>query len=312
MRRESVEVGKPGPGEGLVHNTAIGVNYVDTYYRTGLYTVPLPANLGREGAGVVQAVGPKVKGFKVSDRVAYVDPNGSYAEMLLRPADRLVKILHGISDRTATAMMWKGMTAQYLLRRTYRVKKGDTLLVHAAAGGVGQILCQWARYLGAMVIGTVGSVAKEPLAKKCGMPICHRHVAGQSPGTGEGDHQGSGRAGGVRRHRQGYIHGFARMPRTARNDGDLWQRLGSLAALQSSSTLAQGFAVPDTSEPATLHRETRRFGAQRPRAVRGSQEGCCQDRHQPELSPEGCGPGSPGSRVAQDDGLDDSLAVINI
>ena len=165
---EEVEVGKPGPGQVLVRNIAVGLNYVDTYYRTGLYSVPLPTILGREGAGVVEAVGPKVKDFKRGDRVAYVDPSGSYAELLLRPADRLVKIPAGVSERTAAAMMLKGMTAQYLLRRTYKVKKGDTILVHAAAGGVGQILCQWGRHLGARVIGTVGSEAKAALAKKAG------------------------------------------------------------------------------------------------------------------------------------------------
>jgi len=117
---------------------------------------------------VVEAVGRKVKEFKPGDRVAYVDPSGSYAEILLRPAARLVKIPAGVSDKTAAAMMLKGMTAQFLLRRTYKVKKGDTILVHAAAGGVGQILCQWAKYLGAKVIGTVGSDAKVPLAKKAG------------------------------------------------------------------------------------------------------------------------------------------------
>jgi len=165
---EEVEVGKPGPGQVLVRNIAVGLNYVDTYYRTGLYSVPLPTILGREGAGVVEAVGPRVKDFKRGDRVAYVDPSGSYAELLLRPADRLVKIPAGVSERTAAAMMLKGMTAQYLLRRTYKVKKGDTILVHAAAGGVGQILCQWGRHLGARVIGTVGSEAKAALAKKAG------------------------------------------------------------------------------------------------------------------------------------------------
>lgn len=169
MRWEEVEVGRPGPGEVLVRNTAVGLNYIDVYFRTGLYPAPtLPLTLGMEGAGVVEAVGPRVKEFKKGDRVVYAHPIGSYAEMCLRPADRLVKIPSGIDDRTAAAMMLKGLTAQYLLRRTYRVKKGDTILVHAAAGGVGQILCQWARHLGATVIGTVGSEEKVALAKKAG------------------------------------------------------------------------------------------------------------------------------------------------
>ncbi len=177
MRWEEVAVGKPGPGEVLVRNTAVGVNFVDTYYRSGLYKAPLPAVMGREGAGIVEAVGPKVKEFKRGDRVAYVDPSGSYAELLLRPADRLVKIPAGISEQTAAAMMLKGMTAQYLLRRTYKVRKGDTILVHAAAGGVGQILCQWGKHFGATVIGTVGSEAKAALAKKAGCK--HVIVTGQ-------------------------------------------------------------------------------------------------------------------------------------
>jgi len=168
LRWEQVQVGAPGEGQVLVRNTAVGLNFVDTYQRSGLYQTPLPFTPGSEGAGVVEAVGPKVKELKVGDRVAYSSPIGAYAEVLLRPAERLVKIPAGIDDKTAAAMMLKGLTAQYLLRRTYRVKKGDTILMHAAAGGVGQILCQWARALGATVIGTVGSDEKAALAKKAG------------------------------------------------------------------------------------------------------------------------------------------------
>jgi NADPH2:quinone reductase len=168
MRWEEVEVGAPGPGQVLVRNTAVGLNFVDVYHRSGLYPNALPLTLGMEGAGVVEAVGPKVKEFKVGDRVAYAQPMGSYAEKCLRPADRLVKIPAGIDDRIAAAIMLKGMTAWYLIRRTYKVKKGDTILMHAAAGGVGQILCQWAKHLGATVIGTVGSEDKAALAKKVG------------------------------------------------------------------------------------------------------------------------------------------------
>ncbi|MGZ8262657.1 MAG: quinone oxidoreductase family protein [Burkholderiales bacterium] len=168
LRWEEVEVGEPGPGEVRVRNTAIGLNYIDTYHRSGLYPMPMPITLGSEGAGVIEAVGPKVKDFKRGDRVAYAQPIGAYGEVVLRPAARLVKIPSGIDDQTAAAMMLKGMTAWYLVRRTYRVKKGDTVVVHAAAGGVGQILCQWAKYLGASVIGTVGSEEKAALAKKAG------------------------------------------------------------------------------------------------------------------------------------------------
>jgi NADPH2:quinone reductase len=168
MRWEEVSVGEPGPGEVRVRNTAVGLNYIDTYHRSGLYPMPLPLVLGSEGAGVVEAVGPRVREFKVGDRVAYAQPIGAYAEVLIRPVARLVKIPAGIKDETAAAMMLKGMTAWYLCRRTYRVKKGDTIVVHAAAGGVGQILCQWAKHLGATVIGTVGSDEKVALAKKVG------------------------------------------------------------------------------------------------------------------------------------------------
>jgi len=168
MRWEEVEVGSPGPGQVLVRNTAVGLNFIDVYQRTGLYPLPLPLTLGMEGAGVVEAVGPKVKEFKVGDRVAYANPIGSYAEVCLRPVDRLVKVPAGIDDKVAAAIMLKGMTAWYLVKRTYKVRKGDTILVHAAAGGVGQILCQWAKHLGATVIGTVGSDAKAALAKKAG------------------------------------------------------------------------------------------------------------------------------------------------
>jgi len=165
---DEVSVADPGPGEVRVRNTAVGLNYIDTYHRSGLYPIPLPAVLGMEGAGVVEAVGPKVKEFKKGDRVAYASPLGAYAEVLLRPADRLVKVPAGIDDQIAAAIMLKGMTAWYLARRTYAVKKGDTILVHAAAGGVGQILSQWAKHLGATVIGTVGSDDKVETAKKVG------------------------------------------------------------------------------------------------------------------------------------------------
>ena len=168
LRWEEVAVGEPGPGQVRVRNTAVGLNFIDTYHRTGLYPNQLPLTLGMEGAGVVEKVGPKVKDFKVGDRVAYANPIGAYQDVLLRPAERLVKIPAGVDDKVAASVMLKGMTAWYLCKRTYKVKKGDTIVVHAAAGGVGQILCQWAKALGATVIGTVGSDAKAVIAKKCG------------------------------------------------------------------------------------------------------------------------------------------------
>ena len=174
MRWEEVEPPAPRKGEVLLRHTAIGLNFIDCYERSGLYPGQLPLVLGREGAGVVLAVGPGVKGVQEGDRVAYAaGASGAYAEQRLLAADRLVKIPDGVSDRLAAASMLKGMTAQFLLRRTCRVKKGTVVLIHAAAGGVGLIAAQWARHLGATVIGVVGSEAKADLARQHG---CHEAI----------------------------------------------------------------------------------------------------------------------------------------
>ena len=166
---ETVDVGAPGPGEARVRNTAVGVNYIDTYHRSGLYPLPLPSGLGTEGAGVVEAVGAGVTDIKPGDRVAYcVGPVGAYASERVMPADRLVKLPEGIGERTAAAMMLKGLTVQYLFRQTYRLSQGETILFHAAAGGVGLIACQWARALGVTMIGTAGSDEKAALARQYG------------------------------------------------------------------------------------------------------------------------------------------------
>jgi NADPH2:quinone reductase len=167
---EQIEVGQPGPGQAKLKQHAIGVNYIDTYFRIGMYPSPvgLPFVAGNEGAGEVIAVGPNVTDLKVGDRVAYVAPLGGYSSERLLPADRAVKLPDKISYEQAAAMMLKGMTAQYLLRRTFKVAPGQTILVHAAAGGVGIILCQWAKALGATVIGTVGNEEKAALAKANG------------------------------------------------------------------------------------------------------------------------------------------------
>jgi NADPH2:quinone reductase len=168
LQLEDVQVGEPGQGQARVRHTAIGVNFIDTYQRSGLYPMQLPATAGNEGAGVVEAVGPGVTLVKAGDRVAYTGQVGSYAGQRLLQADRLVKIPEGISDEQAASMMLKGMTVQYLIHRTYAVKAGDTVLWHAAAGGVGLIACQWLKALGATVIGTVGSQEKAKLAKAHG------------------------------------------------------------------------------------------------------------------------------------------------
>lgn len=168
MRLEEIEMPKPGRGEALVRNHAIGLNYIDTYFRSGAYPASLPFIPGNEAAGEVVELGKGAKGVKVGDRVAYTTHFGGYAAARAVPANRLIKLPKAISYETGAAMLLKGLTAQYLLRRTYKVKKGDTILVHAAAGGVGLILCQWGRALGARVIGTVGSAEKAKLAQKAG------------------------------------------------------------------------------------------------------------------------------------------------
>ncbi|CAK0772927.1 Quinone oxidoreductase [Azospirillaceae bacterium] len=173
---EEVRVDAPGPGLVRIRQTAIGLNYIDTYHRTGLYKVPaLPCVPGVEAAGVVEAIGDEVNGLAIGDRVAYAGPLGGYAESRLVPADRLVLLPPSISDRQAAAMMLQGMTAAFLLHQTFAVRPGDAILVHAAAGGVGLILCQWAKTLGATVIGAVGSPAKADLvaAHGCAHPILY-------------------------------------------------------------------------------------------------------------------------------------------
>lgn len=168
MTLEDVDLAPPAAGEVRVRHSVIGVNFIDTYHRSGLYPVPLPSILGREAAGVVEAIGENVTEVKVGERIAYCMVAGAYAEANNVPAERLVKLPDCISNETAAAALLKGMTAQYLLRRTFAVQRGQTVLIHAAAGGVGLIACQWARHLGAVVIGTVGSDDKVALALENG------------------------------------------------------------------------------------------------------------------------------------------------
>ncbi len=168
LRWEDVEVGAPGPGQVRVKHSAIGLNYIDTYQRSGLYPLQLPLTLGMEGAGVVEELGEGVSDLAVGDRVAYPAPLGSYAEARLAPADRMIKLPDGIGDQQAAAMMLQGLTVQYLIRQTHRVQAGETVLFHAAAGGIGLIACQWLKHLGSTVIGTVGSAEKAEFAKAHG------------------------------------------------------------------------------------------------------------------------------------------------
>ena len=170
---ENVEIGKPGPKEVLVKNLSIGLNFIDTYHRTGLYPIPLPSGIGLEACGEIEEVGSDVSLFKVGDRVTHASmPIGAYAEKQIMPEDKLVSVPDGVSSEVASCITLKGITAEYLLHRAYPLKKGDKVLYHAAAGGLGQILCPWANAIGAEVIGTVGSEEKEEIAKKNG---CH-HV----------------------------------------------------------------------------------------------------------------------------------------
>jgi len=174
---ENVEIGKPGPKEVLVKNLSIGLNFIDTYHRTGLYPIPLPSGIGLEACGEIQEVGSDVSLFKVGDRVTHASmPIGAYAEKQIMPEDKLVSVPDGVSSEVASCITLKGITAEYLLHRAYPLKKGDKVLYHAAAGALGQILCPWANAMGAEVIGTVGSKEKEEIAKKNG---CH-HVINYS------------------------------------------------------------------------------------------------------------------------------------
>jgi len=175
LKWEEVEVGDPGPGEVRLRQEAAGLNFIDVYYRTGLYELQAPFTQGVEGAGVIEAIGPDVTNVNVGDRVAYGGPIGGYAEVRLIAADRVVKLPDAISSEQAAAMMLQGLTAHMLLRKVYSVKAGDTILIHAAAGGVGLIACQWAKALGATVIGTVGSDEKAELVRAhgCDHPIVY-------------------------------------------------------------------------------------------------------------------------------------------
>ncbi|WP_339633072.1 quinone oxidoreductase [uncultured Sneathiella sp.] len=169
MKWQDVELGSPGRGEAKVRHTAVGLNFIDVYFRTGLYPAPLPLTTGMEAAGVIEELGEGVTDFKVGDRVAYAGrPVGAYSEARIMPVDNLIVLPDSIDDKTGAAMMLQGMTTEYLLQRTFHVKQGDTILFHAAAGGVGLFACQWARHIGATVIGTVGSEEKAELAKAHG------------------------------------------------------------------------------------------------------------------------------------------------
>ena len=172
LKIENVKISDPGPNDALIETKAMGLNYIDTYHRSGLYPLPLPSGIGVEASGIIKKIGSKVKDFSVGDSVAYSGlPIGAYAEERIYPADKLVKLPEGISLEVAACIMTKGLTTYYLLYKTFPVKAHDTILFHAAAGGVGQIFCQWAKGLGCKVVGTVGSDEKVSIAKKNGCDL---------------------------------------------------------------------------------------------------------------------------------------------
>ena len=184
MKLEAVPLPEPGTGEVRLRHTAIGLNYLDIYQRRGTYSLPLPTGLGHEAAGVVEVLGPEVRDVRVGDRVAYMNAGvGAYAQRRNVAARRLVALPSGVSDDSAAALLFKGLTAQYLLKRTYAVRPGDLVLVHAAAGGVGQILCRWAKALGATVVGTAGSAAKCEIARAAGCEFAVDYSRDDWPAT---------------------------------------------------------------------------------------------------------------------------------
>ena len=236
-----VDIGDPGAGEIRIRHAAVGLNFIDVYHRTGLYPVEPPFTPGLEGAGVVEAVGGGVTTIAVGDRVAYAAaPMGSYAEARLMPAAAVVTVPDGIADETAAAMMLKGMTAEYLLRRTYEVKAGETILFHAAAGGVGLIACQWAKALGATVIGTVGNDEKADLARAhgCDHPIVY--TRDNFVDRGARDYRRQGRSRGLRLGRQGYLRRLARLSRAARSAGEFRPILGRCRCFNPGVLAAKG------------------------------------------------------------------------
>ena len=299
-----VDLPPPGPGEVRVKHTAIGVNFIDTYHRSGLYKLPLPTGLGSEAAGVVEAVGAGVTTLAAGDRVAYAGTMGAYAEGNNVRADRLVKIPAGVSDETAAAALLKGMTAQYLLKRTYAVKAGETIVFHSAAGGVGLIAGQWAKSLGAVVIGTVGHADKVQLARQNG----YDHVLN----TRDGDWVKEVRAltGGqgvpvvYELDRQGHVRRLAGLPGAARADGQLRQFVGSSAGLRARHPQRQGLALFHAPHPGHLHPHARRVAGHGRRRVRrhGVRRG--EDHGQPALPARRRPQGARSLAQPRDDGGD--------
>ena len=239
LKWQEIKLPQLGPTDVLVHHTAVGLNFIDVYHRTGLYPLDLPLTPGVDGAGIVEAVGSDVDDLGTGDRVAYTGngPPGSYSERRILPRTRLARLPDAIDDKTAAAIMLKGCTVEYLVRRTFPISAGDVVLLHAAAGGVGLIASQWLSALGARVIGTVGSEEKGELAQAngCDEVILYRV-------------QDVRRAGSRRRLRLGrsrHLRSLHRIPSTTRDDGNLWKRIRTRATYVSALTLTKWLALPN-------------------------------------------------------------------
>ena len=309
LKWESVEVPAPGPGQVRLKQHAVGVNYIDIYQRSGLYKLPLPFVPGNEGAGEVVAVGPGVTDFKVGDRGAYAGAVGGYAEERVMPADRLVKLPDSIDYKTGAAMMLQGMTVRYLLRQTYKVGPGTTMLFHAAAGGVGLIACQWARHLGATIIGTVSTPDKAELAKAAGCTHVINYKTEDFVKRTKELTNGQG---------VDVVYdsvGKDTFPASldCLKPLGLWvelrQRLGPGAAIRDRHAAGQGLALCHPADAQHLRRQARGPARQRRRAVRRRQQGHRQDQRQPHLSAEGRSPGASRPRGPQDHRLDRAAAL---
>ena len=262
MVLEEVQVPAPGPGEVTLRHGAIGLNFIDVYQRNGHYTLQLPSGIGQEAAGVVTAVGPGVTTAKVGDRVAYAGvPLGAYSEVRNYPAERLVPVPEGVSDEEAAASLLKGLTAWYLVRRTFKVERGQTVLVHAAAGGVGLILCQWLKHLGVTVIGTVGSEAKAQAAREAG---CTYPMVIGNDNRRELPAKVKELTGGVKVrvvydwNRQGHLRAVAGVPRALRADGVLRRVERAGPAVGSPATRGRRLALRDPADAEHLHGQARR------------------------------------------------------
>ena len=309
---DEVTVGAPGAGEARLRHTAIGLNYIDTYHRTGQYPLPLPAGIGLEAAGVVEAVGSGVDWIKPGDRVAYCGGTpGAYSTERVMAADRLVKIPDGIDDVTAATLMLKGLTVQYLFRQTFPLKGGETILFHAAAGGVGLIACQWARALGVTMIGTVGSDAKAELAKAhgCTHTIVYTRedfVARTKEFTG-----GKGVPVVYDSIGKDTFPQSLDCLQTPRHVRELRCGVGADRGVQHRPAGAEGFAVRDAADAVQLRgyaRESLRDGR---RHVRAGARGQDQVRGTPDVRAEGCGRRAPRAGSARHDGRDGADALIS-